>query len=55
METPEQSGSGYPEEAPAEVVDDEGTPQERTGGESRSDPEDSDPDKATGNPNAAGG
>ena len=55
METPEQSGAGYPEEAPSDVADDEGTPQQSTPGENRSGAQDSDPDKATGNPDAAGG
>jgi len=58
-ETPERSGAGYPEEAPAPVADDDGTPQEDAAGEGegdrgRADETDSDPDKATGNPDAAG-
>jgi hypothetical protein len=55
METPEQSGTGYPEEAPEEVADDAGSKQDRSDGGGRSDEPDSEPDKATGNPNAAGG
>jgi hypothetical protein len=61
IETPERSGAGYPEEAPAPVADDEGTPQEGRGRESgggdrgRADEPDSEPGKATGNPDAAGG
>jgi hypothetical protein len=52
METPEQSGTGYPEEAPEEVADDQGVKQDRSDGGGRSDEPDADPGKATGNPNA---
>jgi hypothetical protein len=55
METPEQSGTGYPEDAPEEVADDAGAKRDRSSGGGRSKEPDSEPDKATGNPNAAGG
>jgi hypothetical protein len=57
MEHPEESGSGYPEEQPAEVVDQPtGTPQ-RKGGESDGaapGTENEDEGTATGNPKNAG-
>ena len=57
METPEESGAGYPEEQPSEVDD---TPAKRdpehdpSGGDEERAP-DNDDGTATGNPNAAGG
>jgi len=55
METPDQSGAAYPEEAPDSVADDERDPRESvTGDEGRADEPESEPDKATGNPDAAG-
>ena len=61
MEHPEESGVGYPEEQPAEVVDDPQPPSEekpqRKGG--RADRDQTEPGRrdegtATGNPRAAG-
>jgi hypothetical protein len=57
METPEESGAGYPEEQPSEVDD---TPGRRdpehdpSGGDEERAP-DNDDGTATGNPGAAGG
>jgi len=56
METPDESGEGYPEEQPDEVAGDEGTKQ-REGGRDK-DAEANAPDNedgtATGNPRSAG-
>ena len=56
METPEESGAGYPEEQPSEVDD---TPRrdpehDPSGGDEKRAPDNED-GTATGNPNAAGG
>lgn len=61
MERPEESGVGYPEEQPSEVVDDpqppsEEKPQRKGGRSDRRDPDSGagDDGTATGNPHAAG-
>ena len=61
MERPEESGSGYPEEQPAEVTDQPQPPSDdkpqRQGGESAGRApglENEDEGTATGNPNNAG-
>ena len=56
METPEESGAGYPEEQPSEVDDTPGRDPEQdpSGGEADDAPDNED-GTATGNPNAAGG
>jgi hypothetical protein len=61
MEHPEESGSGYPEEQPAEVADEpqpaaEDKPQRRGGASAGQPPGSANEDEgtATGNPNAAG-
>ena len=56
METPDESGAGYPEEQPAEVADDTGQrdpEQDPSGGEQERAPDNED-GTATGNPDAAG-
>jgi hypothetical protein len=60
MERPEESGVGYPEEQPAEVVDDpqppsEEKPQRKGGRADQRQPGAGDDGTATGNPHAAGG
>jgi len=62
MERPEESGVGYPEEQPAEVVDDpqppsEEKPQRKGGRADQRQPGSGagDDGTATGNPHAAGG
>ena len=55
METPEESGAGYPEEQPGEVDDTPGRDPEHDpsgGGDERA--PDNEDGTATGNPNAAG-
>ena len=56
METPEESGAGYPEEQPAEVDDtpEHDSEQDPSGGGDERAPDNED-GTATGNPNAAGG
>ncbi len=57
METPEESGAGYPEEQPGDVDDTPGQrdpEQDPSGGDEERAP-DNDDGTATGNPNAAGG
>ena len=57
METPEESGAGYPEEQPSEVDDTPGQrdpEQDPSGGDEERAPDNED-GTATGNPNAAGG
>jgi hypothetical protein len=56
METPDESGAGYPEEQPEEVADDSGRrdpEHDPSGGEGDSAPDNED-GTATGNPDAAG-
>jgi hypothetical protein len=56
METPDQSGEGYPEEAPDEVAGDEGAKQQEGGRDKQGeqDAPDNEDGTATGNRNAAG-
>ena len=55
METPDESGKGYPEEQPEEVTDDGGRDPEAdpSGGDEERAPDNED-GTATGNPDAAG-
>jgi hypothetical protein len=56
METPEESGAGYPEEQPSEMDDTPGQrdpEQDPSGGDEKRAPDNED-GTATGNPNAAG-
>ena len=54
METPDQSGQGYPEEAPDEVAGDEGNKPQQGGRDNQAeqDAPDNEDGTATGNPNA---
>jgi hypothetical protein len=56
METPEESGAGYPEEQPSEVADEpsERTPQREGGRPDTSAAPHADEGTATGNPHDAG-
>lgn len=58
METPDESGLGYPEEQPEDVADDTGRrdpERDPSGGEQERAPDNEEGDTATGNPAAAGG